>query len=137
MNESYLWKKLKLASSADMTRHEDKLNLGIPDVSYGLGQVNGWIELKALKRWPKDPKSVVPFRNLKIHQIRFLQNRGRAGGHCFLMVIVGRKDFDYLLFSWQKVRLLGKLTQEQLFEQATYWWRGDLASSSIDYYLSR
>lgn len=123
MTESYLWRKLKQASDADMTRHEDKLNLGIPDVSYGLEGRNGWIELKYLKSWPKSPQKHVPFRNLKVHQVRFLGRRGQAGGACFLLVLVGKKDV--VLIDWEIVHRLGKMTKSQIQRRCSGWYSLD------------
>jgi len=95
--ESYLWQKQKQMPNAHLTRHEDKINYGIPDVSFGFDGVNGWIENKAFKVWP--PSDRIRFKNLTAMQVRFLENRGKTGGYCYLMLIVNRnKCAEYLLF---------------------------------------
>ena len=138
MAESLMWKDLKKVSDADMTRHEDKLNLGIPDVSYGLDGVNGWIELKQYDRWPSDPQEPLPFRNLKPLQRRFLRKRGRAGGHCFILLRVGnkRKDYEFYLISWKHVTLLGELTREEIGEKCVHAWK-EWMEPNIDHYLCK
>lgn len=116
--ESYLWDKLKSCPRADLERHEDKFKLGVPDVSYGMDGVNGWIELKAYKEWPK---GTVKFNNFKSWQRRWLIRRGRNGGRCFVMLIVGSKrEAEYLLFHWSKIRLLGELERDRLLEISCY-----------------
>lgn len=53
--------------------HEDRYGLGIPDVSYGFGGINGWIEFKWLK---------TQFEPL---QPRWLADRSTTGGHVFVL----------------------------------------------------
>jgi len=120
--ESYLWTKLKKMPQSEMTRHEDKLNFGIPDVSFGLDGINGWIELKAFKGRP--PRGVFKFSNLQNTQVRFLERRGKAGGHCYIMVIVNRgKSAEFFLFHWSVVRKLFRteLSIEDLYELCCYY----------------
>ncbi len=120
--ESWLWKKLKYLEknvhhNVHLTRHEDECTSGIPDVSYGIDGVNGWIELKAYKHWPKKPETVIPFKNFKISQKRFLRGRGKAGGYCFVMVVFGK---EIVLFHWTDIHVLGETNKEELLKYAIY-----------------
>ena len=128
MNESQLWNKLEKAlQNADMTRHEDRTRRFIPDVSFGLQRVNGWIELKAYPRWPSD--GVPKFRNFHPGQKNWLVKRGRAGGHCFVLVAVDKEIF---LFGWWQVHMLGVWNGTQMWHlsltSAAHRIPGDLAS---------
>ncbi|MEK0324564.1 MAG: hypothetical protein QQN63_02575 [Nitrosopumilus sp.] len=126
--ESYLWTKIDKAMETwegdyHFTRHEDKSRPGIPDVSYGMLGVNGWIELKARDKWPVDPEKLVRFRHeLTRPQRRFQRKRGAAAGHVFVMLIVGRKNnAEYLLFPWQTEMHLEASTRAELYELACYY----------------
>lgn len=116
MTESYLWKK-KLSPyfkkhRVDASRHEDKLMLGVPDVSFGYKGINGWIELKFLPKWPPTDKTILKLRKFKPEQRNFIRKRGRTGGHCFLMLMVGdRNPRDYVLWNWVSAI---KIQREQL-----------------------
>ena len=79
------------------THHEDMLNSGIPDLSYtGLG-VHGWIELKHAHAWPKRPGTPLRLKRYTLDQKAFLFTRGRLGGHCWLLLRVGKEHL--LLFN--------------------------------------
>ena len=91
MSEARLWRCLRdglRPLRVDMQRHEDKLAVGIPDVSYGARGVQGWIELKQVARWRRDGTIVVPWRP---GQREWLNQRGRMGGRCWLLLRVGRE----------------------------------------------
>ena len=60
-SETGLWKTFKknLSSYGEFDRHEDKLNLGVPDISYKMYRgAGGWIELKYLDRYPARPDTI-------------------------------------------------------------------------------
>ena len=87
------WLDTAVGNGWDAQRHEDKYSVGIPDVSFGALGVNGWIELKACKKWPTNglPKFTTK-------QAGWLSSRGNMGGNCF---ILARIDFTILLFHWK------------------------------------
>jgi len=95
MAEKSLWKYLKnnMKKRWDATRHEDRVTSGVPDVSYGINGVNGWIELKAMARWPREGLRIPGFT---LEQKRWLQSRDEAGGNVWIFLRIGR---DYLLIS--------------------------------------
>lgn len=57
----------------DTQEHEDKLRVGVPDVSYGADGINGWIEFK----WVTG--------KLRASQVNWLAKRVLTGGHCFVI----------------------------------------------------
>jgi len=127
MAERSLWFYLRngMKGSWDVTRHEDRLSAGVPDISYGINNVNGWIELKALYSWPKNPVTIVKVPGFTDQQRMWLQNRGHKGEHCWLLIRVER---TYLLFSWRRVHLIGRLiTVGMKFEANKVW------NNSIDW----
>jgi len=93
--ESSLWKALRDGMAAKFaplrwhaTRHEDALAAGIPDVSFGLDGVQGWIELKVVAKWPS--RGALRVRHLTREQVLWLRARARAGGRTFLLLRIGR-----------------------------------------------
>ena len=101
----------------DAQRHEDKYSVGIPDVSYGVNGVNGWIELKAYKRWPRC--GLIHFTP---KQVNWLTKRGRAGGHCFIMVKINN---CVMLFDWSHAHFLMKeCSKKSMKEKAIKIWEG-------------
>ena len=98
------------------THHEDALNSGIPDLSYSGGGVHGWIELKWLEAWPKRADTIVRIPHYTKEQKHFLLTRGRAGGHCWLLLRVGR---HHLLFNNERVQDVGSSNYPWLRAAAT------------------
>lgn len=62
---------------------EDSLSVGIPDISYGLRKVNGWIEAKWNAELPAPSSRYDP--HFQPYQEAWLVARGTAGGNCFLV----------------------------------------------------
>jgi len=101
----------------DYTLHEGTLIEGIPDVSFGAGGRNGWIEAKFIKDWPKKPDTPVRIDHFTGAQRQFLKNRGRAGGRCFVMLGVGSTG-EVLLFNWRSIDPIGSVPRETLLGHA-------------------
>lgn len=125
MAERSLWLYVRngMKGSWDATRHEDRLSAGVPDVSYGINNVNGWLELKSLYSWPKDQFTIVRIPGFTDQQRAWLQNRGCKGGRCWLLIRVER---TYLLFSWCQVHLVGKLIKTHLHATAEHVWNNSI-----------
>lgn len=110
--ESKLFKDLKQAiPKADLVRHEDRITLGMPDVSYSY-QVHGWIELKQCE-WPANLKAIVPFRNFTPHQKKLLKRKDDLCGHTFILAWI---EHEYLWFLGRDAYQLGTLTRLQLVQ---------------------
>ena len=103
--------------NCDACRHEDGVGGGVPDVSYGGLGVNGWVELKAYDDFPKRSNTIVQYKNFTVLQRRFLRNRGRAGGSCFVLTVVGRR---VLIHDWSQLESLGSTNATQLMDLARY-----------------
>lgn len=135
----------KMGTSWDAQSHEDKYSLGIPDLSFGARGVNGWIELKQIPTWPKLEHGLAKPDKYTSIQLNWLRNRNKKGGHCFVMVKVGKDeiflfDSDYAgmvkygmtrgdynkncLWSWSRQRpfssrqLLVAITDKDINERA-------------------
>lgn len=102
-------------------RHEDLVAKGLPDVSFGLAQVQGWIELKYLERWPNELRLAVKIRHFTPMQKVWLLVRGRTGGRCWLLLKVGERE--WLLFHHEDVKNIGtSLNQLELRRLARKIW---------------
>lgn len=86
----------------DVQSHEDRYSDGIPDLSFGISGVNGWIELKQIDAWPKMAKTLLKPKKYTSEQVNWLRRRGKKAGNCFVFVKVGAHD--YFLFSWHYAR---------------------------------
>jgi hypothetical protein len=122
MSEANLWAKIRerMAHKWDeATRHEDKLNPGICDVSFVAGGRHGWVELKKIQ-WPKRAGTIVRCKHYTPEQRNFLKRKGRAGGNTWLFVQIGR---DHLLFDWERAQQFGELNTEETLALANHVWR--------------
>lgn len=105
-SEAAMWSRLRVQLRlAELTRHEDKLQPGISDVSYVDGGTSGWIELKYLKAFPKRATTVVKLPHYTPEQRLFLRRKGRNGGNAWLLVQVDREMF---LFDWRAAWFVGR-----------------------------
>lgn len=123
MSESDLWTKLKngMGDRWDAQRHEDKFQLGIPDVSFGLPGVNGWIELKFLKEYPKRRDSVIRIEHYTENQRQWLYRRWKMAGHVFLLIQISN---EFFLFTGQEMALLGNVgNREWYIDRALWYWK--------------
>lgn len=95
---------------------ENPAGPGTPDVNY----IDGWIELKWIRRWPKVPAE----RPILIHhytpqQRLWIRRRGRLGGKSFLLLQVGR---EWLLFKHEEAYFVGKISRDELYKTAYKVW---------------
>lgn len=70
---------------------------GTPDVNCHVG----WIELKSIKKWPKNDNLVVKIEHFTTQQKLFLRNRWRENKDAFILIKIDR---DWFLFTgaWSK-----------------------------------
>lgn len=117
----------------DVQSHEDKYSPGIPDLSYGVDQTNGWIELKYINEWKPNGNPVKPDHYTAI-QVNWLNRRGKKGGNCFIMVHIAADTF-LLSFEHAK-RVRAGMNREQYRKYAIGHWAGPVQSWELKDLLS-
>lgn len=133
--ESSLWRYIKqgMAGRWDAQRHEDSTGLGIPDVSFGMNGVQGWIELKVIEKWPVRPTTTVRIPHYKDYQRQWCQRRGKFGGRTFLLIRVER---TFILYHWSKVEIVGLVNQVQLRSNALKVWENRVDFAEMERLLT-
>jgi len=121
---------IKALRTLDAVSVENPAYPGTPDINY----VEGWIECKWLRKWPKRPSTIVKLdHDLMKHQQVWLQRRKNAGGQAWVLLQCGR---DWLLFDGAVAgNLIGHCTREELIENASVHWANGLVDSELIEYL--
>lgn len=93
---------------------ENRVKPGTPDVNY----IGGWVELKWLRRWPKNasisPVKVDHFTN---QQRICLKQRWRKGGRSFMLLQAAGPN--WLLFDGETAaQIVGRATMGELYQRA-------------------
>ena len=118
----------------EATRHEEKLQSGVADVSFvGNDGWHGWMELKQLDAWPKRESTIVRVEHFTVDQKHFLQSKGLAGGNVWLFMKVER---DWLLFYWNRIESIGQVNKAELIRIATFVWLGRMDWEELGAVLS-
>lgn len=119
--EKKLWERIRrgMGKRWDACRHEDGLARGVPDVSWGMDGVNGWLELKSVPKWPGQKAAALEVPHFTPDQRVWLSCRGRAGGNCHLLLEVGD---DLLLFDHRGAEFVGIANREALLSHAVAAW---------------
>ena len=125
MTESGLWayiKKGMLTSGWHVTRIESSAGNGVPDVSFGIPEKNGFIELKYIKEWPKRESTKVKLP-LRPEQKHWLKARGQLSGNVW--VICRIEDYFYLLdYDSAIIACDVGWTQDEWKKHSNqYWWK--------------
>ncbi len=110
---------LKILKPLDGVAVENPTMPGTPDINY----VDGFIELKWLRSWPKDPEAVVRIEHYSPQQRLWIRRRHLAGGKVWLLLQCKR---EWLLFCHPKTMEVGKLTRQQLYAAAHARWEKGL-----------
>jgi len=98
----------------DVTNHEDRFQNGIPDSSYGLDMVNGWVEHKYLQNFPAKESTLIK-AGLKKGQKIWIKQRQKAAGHCFILIGISNQIF---LFSGDMAQeIYDGLTKEHFYSK--------------------
>lgn len=104
--------------------HEDRFSEAIPDLSFGARGVNGWIELKQVKAWPKREDTKVKPAHYTSEQANWIIKRNKYAGSCFVFVKVER---EYFLFKAYHARLIKNgITKKQYGEYCCAKWAGSI-----------
>lgn len=119
--ESIFWESVRpLLAGLHPVRIENAVALGTPDVNCSLG----WIELKQVKQEniPKRETTILSIDHYTPEQRIFQLKRNRAGGACWLLLLLGR---EWMLFdSKAAFEVVGKYTAQGTRERATRRWYG-------------
>lgn len=95
--ESQFWASIRPAfREGHATRVENPACPGTPDVNWCVRGVEGWIELKSIRKPPARPTTIVRCRHYTQEQKIWLTERKKAGGRVHLLVKIGKR---YMLFS--------------------------------------
>lgn len=119
------------------TRHEDKLQGGIADVSFVQNKphdyreecpgMHGWMELKKVSMLPVRPSTIVRIKHYTPEQRSFLLEKGRAG-MTFLLLQLER---DYLLFDHIRAQAVGTLNTEDTYAAANWVSKNGLDAAGL------
>lgn len=110
---------------ASTTNHEGQTN--VPDLSYGIDRVNGWIEFKFADNYPVRETTKIKWKHpLTPGQRNFLNHRGKTGGYCWIMAKVKN---DTHLIHWSYANSFYKgVTRDELERISLWTWR-----KNVDY----
>ncbi len=129
MSESNLWNRLRTNMIgkywSEATRHEDKLQKGIADISFCQNGFGGWMELKWVSDWPVRPHTKVKIPHYSLDQKEFLMKKGKAMGNTWLFIQVGS---DFILFDHQGAQHVGDIMKEEM-----YYYCHDFWDKTLDY----
>jgi hypothetical protein len=133
----FLQQKFARYGHGHWQRHEDGISKGIPDVSFCIKGVEGWIELKEIEHWPIREKTIVAFR-WEPEQRFWARKRGSHGGNVWLLLKV-RETKEWLLFWWEDaVDDLGiRWNKKEVLDHAVYYRKGGIIQSDFFFVLSR
>lgn len=107
--------------------HEDALSTGIPDLSFGVNGVNGWIELKHINKDDTKPQ------HFTFAQINWLRRRQKHGGNCFVFVKWSSKGY-YLFHADDAERVALGTWDEHV---PVKHWPGPICPDELIYHLTR
>jgi hypothetical protein len=121
MRESDLWKYVKqgMMGKWHVTRIESSAGNGVPDVSFGLKDKQGWVELKYIPEWPKRSTTKVKLP-LRPEQKHWINARGSLSGHVWVLCRI--QDDFYLLDHLAANLLVAGSTKEYWDEYCTAHW---------------
>lgn len=95
--------------------HEDMISKFVPDLSFGSGGADGWLELKYLN---DPPKSLGAIHHYTRGQEDWLIRRGKIGsGHCYLLM--GTQHHNYL-WRWDALGEVRSLPWPEAVERSMH-----------------
>jgi len=106
----------KKMASIDARPIENVVGAGTPDVNF----IEGMVELKFLREWPKQAATPVKFHRLSPSQKVWIKRRWLRGGNVWLLARIAS---DYLLFRGKDVEDLNLLNQQELRDLALKAWK--------------
>lgn len=123
-------KVVKALKLLDAMAVENQVRPGTPDVNY----IEGWIELKWLRAWPKRPETIVQIEHFTKQQRVWHFQRRRAGGQSWFLLQVRR---EWLLIDGALAALIvNKATRQELIGNTTVYWSSGLCGPDLVKMLS-
>ena len=108
---------------------ESRVRAGVPDVAY----INGWIELKWLRDWPKRVDTIVRIHHYTQQQRIWLRRHWELGGNSWLLLQVKR---EWLLFDGPTAYMhVGNLDRLDLTNHAMRYWDNGLKPVELREFL--
>ena len=122
MSEKNLWQYCRrhLSDRGILMRIENAFYKGVPDVNFLIGGIEGWLELKFLKTFPK--KENTPVNIPHFTQEQKLWHKERWENHGLTAMLLQVDDY-YFLFVSDKIAIVGHLSKQGLIDNATKYWR--------------
>lgn len=139
MNEAAYWSRVvrpALAPFGKLTRIENLIEIGTPDVAYCLRQTPlstahaGWLELKVLSALPARRSTPVRIDHLTVDQVRWGESWAAAGGRCWLLLGAGDRHI-LLAPPWPRRIYQGQATVPELVQGAAVWGIGRFPAGKI------
>lgn len=103
---------------------------GTPDVNF----IEGWVELKWIRTWPKGADTVVRLDHYTPQQKLWAYLRRRAGGQCWFLLQCGREWL--LLDGVVAAQYVNKATKAELIAASTAYFSDGLQDSDLVELLS-
>ncbi len=98
---------------------------GTGDMNY----IDGWLELKWLRAWPKRKTTKVRIDHMTPQQREWLNKRWKAGGKAHILLQCKR---EWLIFEAPMYQaIMDGLTKEELIEAAVVYWRNGLDKKEL------
>lgn len=132
MSESGMRQRvIKALKSLDAIAIENSIGQGTPDINY----IEGFLELKWLRRWPTKETTIVQLPHFTLGQRRWLRNRYSRGGHSWLLL---QCRSEWLLFHGLDAHdYVGLLTRSGLYRVARARWTKGLKDKELVECLTR
>jgi hypothetical protein len=110
---------------------ENPARPGTPDVNY----VEGWIELKWLRSWPKRPETVILIDHYTTQQRLWAYKRRKAGGQSWFLLQCKREWI--LLDGAVAAFTVNRSTKAELISACVAYWGTGLNDRELIYYLKQ
>lgn len=91
--------------TAHIERIENMISSGMPDVTYCLRGVEGFIELKEISDWPARPETPIHLPHYTPSQRNWHRARLQRGGRVYVLMGIGGKEWQLYHAGWALTRL--------------------------------
>jgi len=108
----------------DAVAVENPIFPGTPDVNY----LHGWVELKWIRSWPKNPETPVRLKRYTNSQKLWIRRRTLAGGKAFLLVQCKR---EWFLFKHPETMEIDGTPRQNFYDKAYRIWRNGLNTEEV------